>query len=92
MVMAMWIFSPVGVRMLSRDILFCILMMALNFAEHVVATNMCRTKQVRAADIDGDGDLDVLGMCSDDLIWYENYNNVDNFVPMRPTVISLIWI
>ncbi len=42
--------------------------------EHVIDTNFQNTNSVRAADIDGDGDIDVIG--SSRLTWWENANGM----------------
>ncbi len=44
------------------------------WSEHPVDANFSGAESVYAADVDGDGDLDVLGVAdgADDLIWWEN--------------------
>ncbi|MEW5986607.1 MAG: FG-GAP-like repeat-containing protein [Chloroflexota bacterium] len=46
------------------------------WSEHVVADNYDGAHGVQAADIDGDGDLDVIGAAdlADDVTWWENTN------------------
>jgi hypothetical protein len=46
-----------------------------NFTAHAIATGAYRATSVFAADVDGDGDLDVLsasGYDDDKIAWYEN--------------------
>ena len=45
-----------------------------NFTERVISTNADNTQDVFAADVDGDGDIDVLSASVDDdkIAWYEN--------------------
>jgi hypothetical protein len=44
------------------------------FSEHVITTSADGAREVRAADVDGDGDLDVLSASTydDTIAWYEN--------------------
>ena len=45
-----------------------------SFTEHVITTNTNHARSVHAADVDGDGDIDVLSASSLDnkIAWYEN--------------------
>jgi len=45
-----------------------------SWTEHVVAGNFVEANSVYAADIDNDGDMDVLGTGDDELAWFENLN------------------
>ena len=45
--------------------------MADVFTEHVISTE-ADFSALYPADVDGDGDLDVLSVSSDDIVWYEN--------------------
>jgi len=47
---------------------------ASNWTKHIVSGDFNEARSVCAADVDGDGDLDVLGAASsaDDIIWWEN--------------------
>ncbi|QQX76626.1 MULTISPECIES: T9SS type A sorting domain-containing protein [Aequorivita] len=52
----------------------------------VISTNVQRPRGVSAADIDGDGDKDVLAtslLFDQKLVWYENLNGQGNFGPQR---------
>ncbi|MBT3233272.1 MAG: VCBS repeat-containing protein, partial [Calditrichaeota bacterium] len=46
----------------------------INFTEHTIGDDFSYAQSVYAADIDGDGDIDVLGAVSeaDDIAWWEN--------------------
>jgi len=64
----------------STDISFTVAALKLhseilsNPVEHSVDASFTRARSVYAADVDGDGDMDVLGASStlDDIIWWEN--------------------
>ena len=43
-----------------------------NFRARIVAARTGETSQVHAADVDGDGDIDVLSAADDGIAWYEN--------------------
>ncbi len=49
-----------------------------SWTEHIVDANFDGANSVYAVDVDGDGDLDVLGAASidDDITWWENTNDV----------------
>ena len=53
---------------------------AVEFATHAISTNIRGPHSVFAADVDGDGDLDVLGGFNNDnkIVWYEN-DGSENF-------------
>ncbi len=53
-----------------------------NFSsEHIISTNTNRPTSVHVADIDGDGDLDVLStsLIDNKVAWYENVDGLGNF-------------
>lgn len=66
------------------------------FAEHVIVNNTLIAHGIYAADIDGDGDLDVLSASRDDgkIAWYENvggqYAVSAEHDPNNPTVLYLV--
>jgi hypothetical protein len=47
---------------------------SISFTEHIITTNADDAKSVRAADLDSDGDIDVLcaSNADDKIAWYEN--------------------
>ena len=51
----------------------------IEFTEHNIAGNFNRAVSVYAADVDGDGNMDMLGAVSndDDIIWWENDGEQD---------------
>ncbi len=55
-----------------------------NWTEHTIDGAFTGAQYVYAEDMDGDGDIDVLGTCrdDDDVTWWENdgTNNVDNWI------------
>lgn len=50
-------------------------------SQNVISTNAMGANSVYAADLDGDGDIDVLSASIDDdkVVWYENLNGSGNF-------------
>ena len=50
-------------------------------SERVISTNADRARSVYAADVDGDGDIDVLSASfdNDKIAWYENTDGLGNF-------------
>ncbi len=50
----------------------------LTWSEHPATTNFDGAESVYAADVDGDGDMDVLGAArlADDIIWWKNSNSI----------------
>ena len=43
-----------------------------NFTTHIITTAAIGARSVYVADVDGDGDLDVLSASSNGIAWYEN--------------------
>ena len=56
-----------------------------NFTEHLITDLVDRPYQILAADVDGDGDMDVLSVSRDDdkLAWYENTDGLGTFGPQQ---------
>jgi hypothetical protein len=53
------------------------------FTTHVIATGVLGAKNVYAADVDGDGDKDVIaGSTGDDIAWWENAGGGAVYVPL----------
>jgi uncharacterized repeat protein (TIGR01451 family) len=57
--------------------------------EQIVNTNALLANSVIAADLDSDGDLDILNGGSADIIWYPNTNSLGDFG--LPNIVSLIY-
>jgi len=45
-----------------------------NFTEHTIDSSLSGARSVYAADVDGDGDIDVIGAAflDDEITWWEN--------------------
>ena len=68
---------------------------AVDFATHAISTNIRGPHSVFAADVDGDGDLDVLGGFNNDnkIVWYENdgsENFTTHIISTNTDVISVL--
>ena len=72
------------------------LLSTVGFADHeIVKADLDRPRSVYAADLDGDGDDDVLSASSDDgpIVWYENTDGTGTFgnrreIDARPTALA----
>ncbi|MBD3232450.1 MAG: T9SS type A sorting domain-containing protein [candidate division Zixibacteria bacterium] len=53
-----------------------------NFTQHSVESQFDGASRVHAIDMDGDGDIDILGAAfvSDQIAWWENFNNQQAFI------------
>jgi len=63
-----------AVYLLLSFILVSTLAYSIEFTEHVITTSAAWARVVYAADVDGDGDMDVLSASYNDdtIAWYEN--------------------
>ena len=61
-------------KLLPVHLLLSIMVGQPTFTEHVISTSADYTSSVHAADVDGDGDMDVLSASQNDdkIAWYEN--------------------
>jgi hypothetical protein len=57
------------------------------FSEYLIATGIDGLSSAFAADVDGDGDMDVFSASSDRISWYEN-GGLQNFTPYTVTTAS----
>ncbi len=66
----------------SIAILLPILVLAQTWNQHIVDNDFDGVVSVHAADVDGDGDADVLGAGynADTIVWWENVNGGQNWI------------
>ena len=69
------------ILLLLTGILYLNTYAQINFQDHTITTNADYALSVYAADIDGDGDMDVLSASrgDDKIAWYENTDGQGNF-------------
>ncbi len=80
------------ILLLLTGILYLNTYAQINFQDHTITINADRAQDVYSADLDGDGDMDVLSASSDDekIAWYENLDGQGNFGPQRIIAINVI--
>ncbi len=54
-----------------------------NFSEHIVTTSAVSIKAIKAADINGDGRVDIVSSQGSTVVWYKNIDGQGNFGPAQ---------
>ena len=60
--------------------------------EHIITNNLDSTRYINGADMDGDGDIDVLSTTIVDnlVVWFENLDGLGNFSPQNIITSNLV--